>query len=245
MKPTIGVIGGIGAKATFDFCQILLALAPAKANSDYPRILVDCNPQFPDINTALLGAGPSPADALAASAIQLECAGANCLVLICNGAHAYADDIRQAVNIPFVSMIDAAVDRAVCDAPTGSQVGVLATNGVLKSRVFAQALEAAGHTQLALEGSRLDDFMCALDPEAQRDNPERARAAMKACADLLVQRGAKVLIIGCTEAKLMLESARPSAVLIDPLDALAQGIARLLLQVGNNEGECSLERFIP
>ena len=227
-KPVIGGIGGIGAQATFDFCQTLLGLIPAKTNSDYPRMLIDCNPQFPDINKALLGQGPSPAKALAASAAQLERAGADVLVLICNGAHAYAESIRAAVDIPLVSMIDAAVADAADAVPPGAPIGVLATDGVLKSGIFEQALTATGRKPLTLEASKLAEFMHALGIEERRERPTQARAVMQACVDLLIEQGAKALIGGCTEIKPLIEAERLPVAMIDPLQALAQRVACLL-----------------
>src|SRR5690348_7801651 len=102
----IGVLGGMGPRATVDFYSKLIAATPAECEQDHLRVHIDSNPQIPDRSEALAGRGESPGTVLAAMAAGLERAGADFLVMPCNTAHAFEPEIRAAVNVPFVSMID-------------------------------------------------------------------------------------------------------------------------------------------
>ncbi|PWJ85125.1 Asp/Glu/hydantoin racemase [Mesorhizobium loti] len=96
MSPkTVGIIGGLGPMATVAFMNSVLEYTPIKSNRDHLHMIVEWNPKVPDINSAVLGTGPSPAAALAASGRRLETAGADFIVMVCNAAHVYEDELRR------------------------------------------------------------------------------------------------------------------------------------------------------
>ncbi len=77
---TVGVIGGLGPVATLDFFDRILKRTRAINEQDHLRLIIDNNTKIPDRNAHSRGEGPSPADALAASARGLEQAGAEVIV---------------------------------------------------------------------------------------------------------------------------------------------------------------------
>ena len=83
----------MGPEATVDFMAEILAATPATEDQDHLRLLVDQNPQLPSRQLALAGAGESPGPQLAAMAQGLERGGADFLVMPCNTAHAYRDEM--------------------------------------------------------------------------------------------------------------------------------------------------------
>lgn len=99
----------LGPMATVAFMNSVLEHTPIKINRDHLHMIVDCNPTVPDINAAILGTGPSAAAALAASGRRLETAGADFIVMVCNAAHVYEDELRRAVAVPFISMAEETV----------------------------------------------------------------------------------------------------------------------------------------
>ena len=103
---TVGVIGGLGPLATLDFFERVLRRTRTYKEEDHLRLIIDNNTKVPDRNAFGRGEGPSPAPALAASAKGLETAGADFIVMACNTAHAWEAEIRNAITVPFVSMID-------------------------------------------------------------------------------------------------------------------------------------------
>ena len=111
---TVGVLGGMGALATVDFLNKLVLATPAACDQEHIPLLVRFCPEVPDRADALLGCGPSPVSALVAAALSIEQDGAQCLVIPCNTAHAWYDDISNSITIPILHIVDAALE-----APNG------------------------------------------------------------------------------------------------------------------------------
>src|SRR5690606_10911623 len=111
-RPLVGVLGGLGPAATLDLYAKIVALTPASTDQEHIRLLIDAAPEVPVRNRSVAGAGPSSAPALIAKARRLAAAGAELLVLACNAAHAYQADIVAAVELPFIGIVDEAVQAA-------------------------------------------------------------------------------------------------------------------------------------
>src|SRR5210317_1191178 len=132
-QKTAGVLGGMGPEATVDFMAKVIALTDASCDQDHVRMLVDHNPHVPDRQDAILGDGEDPGPVLAAMAAGLEASGADFLVVPCNTAYVYQDAILAATHIPLISIIGVSIAAATERAPQASRIGVLATDGCIKS----------------------------------------------------------------------------------------------------------------
>lgn len=217
MTRIVGVLGGMGPDATVDFMSKVIALTPADKDQDHIRMLVDNNPTVPDRQAALAGAGENPGPVLAAMAIGLEKAGADFLVMPCNTAHAWADDIRAAVSIPLVSIIDETV--AACSAY--EVVGLLSTTGCLNSNVYQQGLGAGGKSLVLPTDDELAEIMSLVFRVKAGDQSAEVFDSMGEIARAMVDRGAEVIVAGCTEIPLVLDPSRIDVPVILSTDVLA------------------------
>lgn len=222
----LGVLGGMGPEATADFLAKLVQVTPADCEQDHLRVLVDSNPKVPDRNKAIAGTGPSPAAVLAGMAAGLERAGAGLLVMACNTAHAYEAAVRQAVRIPFVSLVEEACDACLRDAPAARVVGLLAAPGCIEAGLYQSALAGRGLQPLLLERAEQEVFdrllyQIKLGAAAAGIRPEMSRLARS-----LTARGADVLIAACTEVPLVLGQADIERPLIDATLNLARRCVR-------------------
>lgn len=218
---TIGVLGGMGPAATADFFGKLLAASGAGRDQDHPRVLIDCDPTLPERHAAIRGEGPSPGPRLAAMARGLATAGAEVLCMPCNTAHAFEDEIRAAVDLPFVSIIDASVDATLARAPEAGAVGLLAAQGTLDADLYGPAFARRGLEALRPEPDAQQAFMTLLWRIKAGDRGEPARAEMRRLADALIARGARAVVAACTEAPLVLDDGDVAAPVIDSSAALA------------------------
>ncbi len=225
---TVGVLGGMGPEATVDFMARVLAATPASCDQDHIHLLVDHNPGVPDRHAAIAGTGPGIGPELAAMARRLETAGADFLVMVCNTAHAFAGDIRAAVSIPFVSIVDVVMD-AVREHPAAT-VGVMAADGCLQSGLYQQALVAAGREPVLWTAREQERFMALLWRIKAGDRDPGIRADLRALAASLEFAGAELLLAGCTEIPLFLSRGDTGADLLSSTDLLVRRTIELALK---------------
>jgi aspartate racemase len=209
----------MGPAATLDFFARVLALTDAKTDQDHIRLIIDNNPQVPNRNDAIIGTGPSPAPALITMAQGLERAGAELLVMPCNAAHAFLNDVRRATRLPIISIIDVTVDAALKHRPR--RVGLLAADGCLNAGLYQSAFATHGVETLVPDTATRERFMTALYRIKQGDAGPDARAAMSAIAATLIDQGAEAIIAGCTEVPLVLSAGDINAPFVNSTDCLA------------------------
>ncbi len=225
----VGVIGGLGPEATLDFFAKVLRATPAERDQDHLHLIINNNPKVPNRNEAVAGTGPSCGPELAKSARALGRAGADLLVMPCNTAHAFEPDIRAAIQIPFMSLIDETVAATHAQHLQLRRVGILATSGCLQAGLYRNAFGQVGIGTLEPTGAALERFMAALyDIKAGRK--AAARSVMLTLAEDLIKEGAEVLVSGCTEVPLMLNAEDFSVPLLESTDILAHAVVRVAFQ---------------
>ena len=231
VRPVVGVLGGLGPAATVDFMARLIAATPAASDQDHLRLLVDHNPAVPNRHDAIAGRAASVGPALAAMARGLEGAGADVLVMVCNTAHAWEHEIRAAVTVPFLSIIDATVDAL--DDPGPRRVGVMAADGCLEAGLYQRALEARGREAVLWEPAEQAAFMALVYRVKAGERGPDLTAALSALAGALAARGAEALIAACTEIPLVLSQEDAPLPLFASTDLL---VARTLAFAGVARG---------
>jgi aspartate racemase len=222
----IGVLGGMGPQATADFLTKLTAATPAEREQDHLRVLIDSNPKVPDRSEAIAGRGASPGATLAAMAAGLERAGADFLVMPCNTAHAFEPDIRAAVSVPFVSMIDET--SAVCESafPHALRFGLLATSGCIHALLYQNAFIRTGRRTVVLDAVDQEKLMALLYRIKLGDRSATAQIAMRAYGETLVDAGADMVIAACSEVPLVLADGDLTRPVLDATAVLAQRCIR-------------------
>jgi aspartate racemase len=215
----------MGPAATVDFHAKLVAATQAGRDQDHVRVIIDSNPAVPDRGAAMRGEGPSPGPALAAMARGLQSAGAEVLVMPCNTAHAWADDIRAATPLPFIDLIEATAQAAAEAAPGLKRAGVLGTTGCLDSGLYHRAFAACGAEVLTLEGEAQAALMALIGRVKRGDVGPEVRAETARLAGSLVEAGAEVIVAGCTEVPLVLGEGELSTPVVSSTDVL---VARAL-----------------
>lgn len=224
MTKTIGVMGGLGPAATLDFFGKIISRTKASREQDHLRLIIDNNPKVADRNAALDNKGPSPGPALAAMARGLEAAGADVVVMACNAAHAWENEIRDGLSVPFLSMIGETADEA---AKLGvRRAGLLSVDAALKASLYQDALKARGIEPVVLEAMSQAAFMQLVYRIKSGDVGGEVRAQMRGLAQRLLDAGANAVIAGCTEVPLTLDQKDLSAPLVSSTDVLVERVIR-------------------
>lgn len=217
----VGVLGGMGPAATLDFFARVLALTPAKTDQDHIRLIIDSNAQVPNRNAAIAGTGPSPAPVLAEMARGLKRAGAELLVMPCNAAHAFLDEVKRATDLPVISIIDVTVAETLRRRANVRRVGLLAAEGCINAGLYQRAFVAHRVDVILPDADLRTRFMDALSRIKQGDLGDAVKDDMRAVANALIANGAEAIIAGCTEVPLVLSDGDITVPLISSTDCLA------------------------
>ena len=227
-QPLVGVLGGVGPLATAYFLQLLVELTEAERDQDHVDAVVLNHATIPDRTAFILGRSDAdPGPVLARDAQRLEGFGAEFLVMPCNTAHYFTQQVLDAISVPFVSIIDTTVDAARSRVGDLRAVGLLATAGTAASGVYQDAFARHGVDALVP-----DDADQALVTQIIYEQVKAGRPVdietFRAVAGRLVERGAQVIVLGCTELSVV---AVDHDLLADPLyldstDQLARATIR-------------------
>lgn len=223
-EQTVGVIGGLGPKATLDFYAKLLEKTKAGNDQEHLQVIINSNPKVPNRQSALAGTGPSCAPHLINSAHALKRAGADFLVMVCNTAHAYESDIRRATNLPFISIIEESVNACLHEKPTLEKVGLLATDGCLKANLYQKCFAEHGVDCLVPDTFDQAKLMNLIFRIKADDQDLAITLEMEHLAQTLIDAGAEIIVAACTEIPLVLQAGFITAPLISSTDALADAV---------------------
>lgn len=200
---TLGLLGGMGPVATVDVLDKVIRATPARRDQDHIPILIRCVPQIPDRSDALVGRGPSPAEALAQGARALRLAGADFLALACNSAHHWYESISAAFGGPVMHIAQSVTAELQKREATGP-IGIMATSGTVVSGFYQRQLQESGyHCIMPFRDSQANEIDDAI---ACAKAGNWAAAQLGAChaADALFQRGASQVVMACTELPMAL-----------------------------------------
>lgn len=201
----VGVLGGMGPEATVDFFAKLVAATGAERERDHLRVLIDDDPTVPDRTAAVLGSGPSPAEHLTRMARGLVAQGAEVLVMPCNGAHAFADAVREgAGDVPFLDLIEVTVTATLTRQPAVRSAGLLATDGTLAAQLYQNAFATAGVGTVAPGAEDQRRVMAAIYAIKGGQAEADPATTLREVAQALVRQGADVIVAACTEVPLVL-----------------------------------------
>lgn len=218
-----GVLGGMGPEATILLQQRLLRTVRAGDDADHLPLLIDMNPQVPSRIAHLIeGHGANPGPILADMARRLAKAGSTALAMPCNTAHHYAPFIRDASAVPLLNMVDLSVEHAATLLSPGAKIGILASPAVKMAGVFDGPLQLAGLSQLwPQDTDRMLDAIKLI--KAKGPVPEAHNILSQAAAEL-VDAGADLLFVACSEFSLMADDLPAKVPVIDTVDVLAAAI---------------------
>jgi aspartate racemase len=218
----IGILGGMGPEATADLYFKIIKATPAKRDQDHPRIIIYSNSKVPDRTAAILGIGPSPMPELIRAGKRLEEAGADFIIIPCNTAHYFIDQLQKELRVPIFNMIKLSAKEAHKAYSKVRKAGILATDGTLKSKLYKTAYDEVGIEIIEPSSERQADVMKAIYQCVKAGNLIDGGVLLRGIATELVTAGAELMICGCTEVSLVLKQGDLAVPVLDPLQLLAE-----------------------
>lgn len=221
----VGVIGGVGPQATAYFLDKVVRLTEAARDQDHLDMVVLNHASIPDRTAFILGESDAdPGPVMAQDARRLAQFGVSFLVMPCNTAHHFTDEIAAAVTVPLVSIVAETVAEVRRRVPEVRAVGLLATSGTVQSGVYQRELAAAG-AECLLPGRDDQAVLMRIIYEQVKAGRPVDLPAFRGLVGGLRERGAQAVVLGCTELSIvaadfgLLEADRT---LVDSLDVLAR-----------------------
>lgn len=219
----LGVLGGMGPLASAQFMLRLTLLTPALRDQDHIPAVLWSDPRVPDRTAARIAGGEDPLPALLRGIRGLEAAGATAIAIPCNTAHGWFEAMQAATALPILHIVDAAEAELRRQGVTPGPIGLMGTAGTLAMRLYQGRLDSRGWTCLTPTAEEMDRLVTPGITLVKANDVAGAYAPLAEAARLLIARGARAVVLGCTEIPLGI-AAGP--VLPFPVCDTIDGLAR-------------------
>ncbi|MBD2810593.1 aspartate/glutamate racemase family protein [Xenorhabdus sp. Vera] len=219
MKKIIGILGGMGPAATVDAMEKIIKNTPATCDQEHIPVIAVSFPDIPDRTANILSGGESPLNKMLSSLRILEAAGAECIIMPCNTAHYWYDELKASTKTHFINMIEATCNKIVSEEI--NNVAILATTGTIKSGLYQSRLKKENVNFIIP-----DDIQQGIIMESifsyKSGNEEMAYRLMETVITQLKNIGVERFIMGCTEIPLILRGYGDKERYIDATDELVK-----------------------
>lgn len=226
MNPvTLGILGGLGPASGVYFAQMLVEHTRAERDQEHLNFLLSSRADTPDRTEYILGRTKNdPSPVMISEVERLVSAGADAIAIPCNTAHYFYDRIAEVSCVPILNIIDLTVE--FCQSAGAKTIGVLATEGTVASGAYEKVCQSAGVSYLTCTECQQATVSRIIYDEIKRGRDPDLEALLGIIRHL-IERGADVVILGCTELSLLKRSLPSELPLVDSLEVLALCAIRL------------------
>lgn len=216
----VGVIGGMGPMATAKFMELVINNTKALKDQDNVDMLVCNYASIPDRTSYILGdSNENPAQNMIKAAKQLEKMNCSFIVMPCNTATYFYDEIKKSINIPFLNIVHETVKY--CISNKAKKIGLMATDGTIESKVYEQYIP--DDIELFLPNKDIQaKIMDIIYGEIKQNiipNKERFLSVL----NYFKENNCDCIIMGCTELSVaIIELNIKDEMIVDSLTVLAK-----------------------
>tara|TARA_B000000557_G_scaffold15772_1_gene12217 strand:+ start:90 stop:836 length:747 start_codon:yes stop_codon:yes gene_type:complete len=233
----IGILGGMGTQAGLDFCNKLAILNRGKIDQEYPLFLLYNKSNIPGRPESIGSQTKELSNittnktskkkynkvlkSLLTGCKLLEKNKCNFIVIPCNTAHYWFDDLQNNTNIPIINMPKEVFKFTKKKCKKNSKVGLLATEGTLKTGVYRKFFDK--DYQLLEPSEKLQKSSVNKSIKlVKMGNVKAAAKAIKPAINFLLKMKCKKIILGCTELPIAIfafksfKNIKSSKVFLDP-----------------------------
>ncbi len=231
-QKVIGIVGGMGAEAGVDLYQKIQNVWSNKSAKDLPCLFIN-EEDIPDRTQALLYGGEDFVPHIVKKIKRLEVAGATNIAIACNTSHARFTEIQTQSRLPIFHMIDVTCGFIKQNIAKQKPIGILGTKATITCDLYGSRLKKMGFTVVPT-----NEIVCRLAyqgiMEIKKNKKINGAVLLKKAKDQLVDSGAEVIVMGCTEIPLVenfliAEKQEEKIKLIDPTKILAEIMVAELL----------------
>ncbi|MDA7486455.1 amino acid racemase [Candidatus Pelagibacter ubique] len=233
----IGILGGMGTQAGLDFCNKLAMLNRGKSDQEYPLFMlynksnIPGRPESIGTQTKSLSAIPRSSKntkkynnvlkSLLDGCKSLEKSGCRFIVIPCNTAHYWYEDLKKKIKIPIINMPKEVFIETKKSCKKNSKIGLLATEGTLKTEIYNKIFKKDYVLIKPLSNLQTSSVNKTIK-HIKMGNIKLAEKAIKPAIKYLIKQKCKKIILGCTEIPIAifayksLQNAKASKFYLDP-----------------------------
>jgi aspartate racemase len=141
---TVGILGGMGPYATLSFFEKILKLTPAKKDWDHLHLIIDNNPHIPSRSRYYLYGESSPVQKMMESCKRLQAYPVDFIVIPCNSASIFIQEIQAQINIPILNIIEITVKALTKKFSSPCSVAVFGGVITYGNRTYEPFLKKSG-----------------------------------------------------------------------------------------------------
>ena len=233
----IGILGGMGTQAGLDFCNKLAILNRGKIDQEYPLFLlynksnIPGRPESIGIHTKNLSNRLSDKKSKKKYLLVLKSLLKGCrllkkskskfIVIPCNTAHYWYDDLKKKIKLPIINMPKEVFNHTIKKCKKNSTIGLLATEGTLKTGIYNKFFDKKYNLIFPNSFLQKKSVNKAIK-FVKMGNVRAAEKAIKPAINYLISIKCKKIILGCTELPIAIfafksfKNIKSSKIFLDP-----------------------------
>ena len=202
---TVGIIGGLGPETTSEFYLDVVFSCQKKDGTARPPIIISSVPLPYKIEEDLILRSEGAEryiPFLTQEAQRLEKAGADFIVMPCNSLHVFIEEIRNAVKIPVLSIVEETVK--FLKREDMNKVGIVSTSATIKNKLYENAFAENGIEYVVpneLQQAKMGKFILNLVVGQQKN---RDREELINIINDFEDKGLDCVILACTDLQLLI-----------------------------------------
>jgi len=193
----IGILGGMGTQAGLDFCNKLAKLNKGKTDQQYPLFILYNKSNIPG-RPENLHRYNKVLKSLLAGCKFLEKSKCKFIVIPCNTAHYWFDDLQKKTKIPIISMPKEVYAHSIKICKKNSTIGLLATEGTLKTGVYNKFFDKDFKLINPSKSVQKNNVNKAIKL-VKMGRIKEAEKAIRPAVNSLIKMKCSKIILGCTE----------------------------------------------
>ena len=210
----IGILGGMGTQAGLDFCNKLAILNRGKIDQKYPLFILYNKANTPkrlekisihtkNISKKLKNKKNKKKFQLVLQSLikgcqLLEKSKCKFLVIPCNTAHYWYEDLKKKINLPIINMPKEVYNHTKKYCKKNSSIGLLATEGTLKTGIYNKFFDQKYNLIYPSQQIQKNSVNTSIKL-VKMGNVKAANKKIKTAIDYLIRKKCKKIILGCTE----------------------------------------------
>ena len=216
----IGILGGMGTQAGLDFCNKLAKLNRGKIDQQYPMFVLYNKSNTPK-RPENLKKYYNVLHSLIKGCKMLEKNKCKFIVIPCNTAHYWYEDLQKKINVPIISMPKEVYLDTKKNCKKNSKIGILSTEATLTTKVYNKYFDKNFELVSPIKSLQKSSVNKSIE-YVKLGKIKDAEKAIRPAVNYLMKIKCKKIILGCTELPIAIfafksfKKIKQSKIFIDP-----------------------------